>query len=282
MGSADRQYMRGRDGPGLIEPAARRSPLTWIVGACVLGFLVIGAAAGWGRTDLASPAVFSLGALREGRWWTPVTALLVERGAWSLLFSMLALWFFGRMVEDWTGSRGFCAFLALAHLAGLAVHAAADASGSPRGMTFPVAGTSGIALACLVFAAFREPRRTVMLWFLPVPIWALAAVYTTVCALGALRIAGDVQPNLWMQLGGAAYGAAAHRFGVTLGFVRPRPRAAQAPGPTRAGPAAPSRTKPVQDRVDALLEKIAATGMSSLTDEERAFLRDASKDYGRR
>lgn len=273
MGSADRQYMRDRPGPGLFGPTVRHSPLLRVILACVAGFVAIGAARGWARIDLATPSEFSVDALREGRLWTPLTMLLVSPGPWGLLWGMIALWVFGRVVEEWTGPRGLWAFLALAHAAGLLAHVAAEATGAATADTSVASGTSGLAMACLVFAALREPGRAVTIWFIPVPVWVLAAVCVGIGVLGALRVTTVASPSLWMAVGGAAYGAAAHRRGATFGLGGSR---ASAPQRARA---APTRSTSSQERVDALLEKIHRDGIASLDDEERAFLRDASKDY---
>ncbi|MGW0039039.1 bifunctional lysylphosphatidylglycerol flippase/synthetase MprF [Gordonia sp. NPDC003376] len=67
--------------------AARRLPFTF---ALILTLVVVGVATGslWGRASDKSwyrDVAFGLPALREGRWWTPLSSVVVEPGPWLYL-----------------------------------------------------------------------------------------------------------------------------------------------------------------------------------------------------
>ncbi|MHC4599232.1 MAG: DUF6576 domain-containing protein [Planctomycetota bacterium] len=70
------------------------------------------------------------------------------------------------------------------------------------------------------------------------------------------------------------------RFGrLFTGRPRPPDPSHHFPPLTPTQPADPPVDPDVRRRVDALLDKISREGLTSLTDEERAFLRDASGKY---
>ncbi|UPW07990.1 DUF2156 domain-containing protein [Gordonia terrae] len=71
----------------------RRLPFTI---ALAVALLVVGATTGslWGRASDKSwyrDVAFGLPALREGRWWTPVTSAFVEPGPWLYLLALVAV-----------------------------------------------------------------------------------------------------------------------------------------------------------------------------------------------
>lgn len=71
----------------------RRLPFTI---ALAVALLVVGATTGslWGRASDKSwyrDVAFGLPALREGRWWTPVTSAFIEPGPWLYLLALVAV-----------------------------------------------------------------------------------------------------------------------------------------------------------------------------------------------
>ncbi|WP_439029732.1 bifunctional lysylphosphatidylglycerol flippase/synthetase MprF [Gordonia terrae] len=71
----------------------RRLPFTIALAAALL---IVGAATGslWGRASDKSwyrEVAFGLPAIREGRWWTPVTSAFVEPGPWLYLLAVVAV-----------------------------------------------------------------------------------------------------------------------------------------------------------------------------------------------
>ncbi|PKZ64946.1 hypothetical protein CYJ73_13250, partial [Gordonia terrae] len=71
----------------------RRLPFTI---ALAVALVVVGATTGslWGRASDKSwyrDVAFGLPALREGRWWTPVTSAFIEPGPWLYLLALVAV-----------------------------------------------------------------------------------------------------------------------------------------------------------------------------------------------
>lgn len=219
---------------------------------------------------------------------------------WHLVFNMWLLWLAGRDLEIVYGPKEFLAFFLI--------------SGAVSGLCFmlwglyfqdlsPAIGASGAVSAVMVAYAAKWPDKTWLIFgVIPVPVYVLAAI-------SALS---DLHPML-LQLGGnggAGDGIAhsAHIGGMVFGLLyvqynwylsgwfkglprmnwlqrRPRVRLHRPPTddlPPRREPATvPSRTRKeeVAERVDELLAKIGEQGEASLSDEERAFLAEASRLY---
>jgi membrane associated rhomboid family serine protease len=265
VGVADRAYMRGRGPPPI---ALGTSWTLRFVILLVVTSLAADAAHGWFGWRGGASLLLSRDSMADGRWWTIVTAALLHAGAFHLLFNALGLWYFGKLVEETLGGPRYVAFFwlaaALSHVPFLV---AASVTGDPT----PTVGASGIVMAMLVFAAFRYPGMPFRLWGLPLVLWQLAALYVGVDVYRFLAHDGG-GVDYWTHLGGAAFGWSVHRFGLVPNFRLPRrARPAREPGPFAAGNA--------QAEIDRLLDKIAADGIGSLSEEERDFLKRNSGRY---
>jgi membrane associated rhomboid family serine protease len=202
-----------------------------------------------------------------------------------LLMNLLVLWFFGPMAEARLGRMGTFRLYLWGGFAGAVGHLAiASLQGQP---SVPLVGASGACYAFLIYAACIAPNATVLLVFLPVPLWGLAAlllglgVYHTFVEF-ATGYSGGVSHGA--HLGGAALGFVAHRQGWFLDYAdlagRDRPgllatwvgrwraRAAANRDRQRAGQ---------QQQLDAILAKVKANGLSSLLPAERRFLDEISQ-----
>jgi hypothetical protein len=153
----------------------------------------------------------------------------------------------------------------------------------------------------MILCAFHHPRLTILLFFvLPVPIWALAIFQVAQDTLGLLG-GSRGETAFSVHLGGAAFAAAYYQLQVRLLSFwprlhawkkqrsRPRLRVFQADEENREPVAVPVPAPPLADvdeqleaKVDAVLEKVARFGQSSLTDQERQVLLRASEIYKRR
>ena len=205
---------------------------------------------------------------------------------------MLALWVFGREVETVYGKWEFYKlYVSLIILAGLF-----DAIIKINSDARPVVGASGGIMGVAVIFACHFPRRMMLVFPIPIPIPAYALVigFIALDFLG-IRNKGDLTAHT-VHLAGAAFGFLYYRTGWSLFRLWPR------------GWSIPSIRLPLgrqkfkihreeeeeendqsaddylttgrlQKRVDELLEKISRTGESSLTEEERQFLADASRRY---
>lgn len=193
-------------------------------------------------------------------------------GLGHLVMNMLALWFFGSMIEEEIGARAFFrVFVASGLGGGLLWVIAAQLTGIPGAA---VLGASGGVYGILTFAAFRHPRMRVILILFPIMLAWL---------VGGLAVFAVYDMIVQLQRGGAGGTAhAAHVGGMVAGFVFFRFRGSLARSDVereaRAALAARNRLKADEAELDRILAKIHSEGMTKLTKAERRFLETRSKN----
>lgn len=204
------------------------------------------------------------------RPWTIVTYMFLHAGFMHILFNMIALFFFGPRVEARLGSRRFVQLYFVSGIAGALVSLVFAPASAIVGASAAVFGVM------LAFAMFW-PRDQILIWGI-IPIEARwLVVLTTALAL-------------WSGLQGSQGGVAdfAHLGGyagawVFLKLIDPSRVAARFRARTvpRTDTGRLSRWKQVdlsrvhevnRDELNRILDKISASGMESLTPQERAFL----------
>jgi membrane associated rhomboid family serine protease len=240
------------------------------------------------------------------QFWTVVTYMFVHVGLWHLLFNMLALFFFGPPLEGRWGSREFVKFYFLAGMGGAALSVLFPYQ--------PIAGASAAVYGIMVAFAMYWPENPIYIWgIFPVKakylvgfIVGLSVFFTitggqaTVAHLAHLGGAIFAFAYLKSSWAPAAYGGG-YSGGGWRAPAKPKKESRwtlrslfeASPGPT-AEPAkkeTPARRAPTVttasrremhralDEVDRILDKISAGGMSSLTDEEKRMLEEASKKF---
>ncbi len=270
------------------------SPVFLLIAVTTAAFIVQAAvenSSAEGEMFVQSRLALSLAGVRRGDFWQPVTYLLLHGGLSHLFWNMVGLYIFGSILEDLVSPRSFWVHYVLGGAAGAAAHLAWALAGLP-GAGAMVVGASGAVMAVLTAASLRAPRRPIRMWFIPgtIPLWVLGAFYV------ALNLVGAVEQ--WARLGGAGTSFQAHLGGAVAAvvlFLAPRIPGRRASAPRR------SRREEIDDgdvlvpahrdtddtaeeaRMDALLARIHASGIGSLTEEERAFLKRVSERYrGRR
>jgi membrane associated rhomboid family serine protease len=226
--------------------------------------------------------------------WELVTYGFVHdsQNPWHLVFNMLALWFFGREVEEIMGRAEFFRFYVTAIvLAGLAWLVSVQVGQPLQAPRMFLVGASGAVMAVLAVFIWYFPRQTVLLWgVLPVPAWALGILYFVSDVQGAATGGGNVAHVA--HVAGAIFGLLYAWRGWQLGeltnvlatFRRRRMRVvrpdddATSPRQPPAPPREASRLDAdLQQEVDRILEKISRSGESSLTSAERDTLTQASR-----
>ncbi|MBI3565991.1 MAG: rhomboid family intramembrane serine protease [Elusimicrobia bacterium] len=214
------------------------------------------------------------------RWiWQPFTYLFLHGNVWHLVFNLFALWMFGMPVESqWGGAE----FLKYYFLCGVGAALTSTAL-SPHSLT-PVIGASGSVYGLLVAFAMLYPDAVVYLYFLiPVKAAHMAILF------GALEFfagATGSTPGIarFAHLGGMVTGWFYIRWWWVLkiqakGFWKglwerdgdePAPRPAPRRSPAR--PAASPAAEDEMAEVDRILDKILATGLESLSADEREVM----------
>ncbi len=204
------------------------------------------------------------------RPWSIITYMFLHAGISHILFNMLGLFFFGPRVEERIGSKRFVQLYFIAGVSG----ALLSFIFAPRAA---IVGASAAVFGVMLAFAMFWPRDQIMIWGI-IPIEARwLVVITTFLAL-------------WSGLSGSRGGVAdfAHLGGylgayIFLKLIDPARRIAQ----FRASTIAPAPKEKLSNwkRVDVtkvhevnreelnrILDKINASGLSSLTPQERLFL----------
>lgn len=198
--------------------------------------------------------------------WQVVTyAFLHDLGSpLHILFNLLALHFFGTMLEARVGARRFAVQYIVAVAFGGALHLAL----APAFRYSSVVGASGGVLYAVIACATLEPRAQVIFFFVPMELRVMALILV---ALDVLSLLG----------GGSGTASDVHLAGAALGFVAAKrgwvyfdPLAWwRRRGEERQAEAA------AQDELDLdrLLERIHREGIHSLSKREKDFLARMSK-----
>jgi membrane associated rhomboid family serine protease len=227
------------------------------------------------------------------RPWTVLTYAFVHGGLFHLLFNGFALFAFGPTVERRLGGPAF-----LLYFTYCVVGAAAFAMIVDRVTPVPpFIGASGGVLGIILAYSVIHPDRELIAFPIPVPIRArtfviLIAIYD-LCGMLFLRTLFSDGIAHEAHLGGLAFGwlffrlngMKPHRdtpgaprtpieFRVAVGARESERQEKRSPAhpPTRL-PA----LDPTQAELDRVLDKISATGMSSLSPAERKFLDEVAK-----
>ncbi|MBA4072477.1 MAG: hypothetical protein C0497_11665 [Gemmatimonas sp.] len=243
-------------------------------------------------------------------WWTIGTYMFVHGGIWHLVLNVYTLWLFGPRVEAaWTPGE-FTRFYLFCGLGGWFLHL------FMAGDTVLIGASAAVMGVMLAYAALW-PHDTVYLFGLvPMTVRWLMVVVVVMNLLGGMASMPDSGIAYLAHLGGlgAAWLYLRTSARVSLAGVRrhvepvpdlpeedlphavpkshrsPRePKAddavarskamtARRPAPARPGQAkAPAPSETDAARLNRVLDKISASGLASLTTEERQLLDDASK-----
>jgi membrane associated rhomboid family serine protease len=204
------------------------------------------------------------------RPWSVITYMFLHAGLSHIFWNMLGLYFFGPRVEQRMGSNRFITLYLISGIAGALLSVVL----APR---YPIIGASGAVLGVLMAFARFWPRERLMIWgIIPIEARWLVLIYAAL--------------DLWSGFGGSRSGVAnfAHLGGFAgallyLVFLEQRQgakRFKQQATPKVPDPALGNWRKVDtssihsvnKEEVDRILDKINASGIGSLTPQERQFL----------
>jgi membrane associated rhomboid family serine protease len=253
--------------------------------------LLVATVAGFLVSKLVGPQIDDLFGLVPqhalfDRWiWQPFTYLFLHGSVWHLVFNLFALWMFGMPVEAQWGETEFLKYYFLCGFGG----ALATIALTPHS-SIPVIGSSASVYGMLVAFAMLYPDAVVYLYFLiPVKAAHMAILF------GALEFfagATGATPGIarFAHLGGMITGYVYIRWWWTLKvqgkslakglFEREEPVPGRAARRAAAPASEPSRLDDSggeMGEVDRILDKILASGLESLTDDERELMRRYSQ-----
>jgi membrane associated rhomboid family serine protease len=284
MGFNDRDYQRENrwnDGPGFQLSAPRTMTMRLVLFTSLIYL-----------AQLLSNNAFSEPFKLQPDWylrpWQAYQLLtygfLHSNNVSHILFNMLALFFFGRGVEERYGSKEFLLF----YLAAIVVAGVTwTICELPFRGDLPMIGASGGTTAVLILFAINFPHLTGLFMFvIPLPMWAIGAIVVAMDAIAAIDRTGKVAVTA--HLGGAAFAALYYKLNWQLAGWLPTsgnlPKWRLRPGP-KLRVHEPEETDDDSldgDVVDDILRKIQEHGQDSLTKKERQILEQASREYQKR
>jgi hypothetical protein len=275
--------MPGRRGPG--DPWFRIGTLevTTTVLVVILGviFMFLYAAS----PSSIKPLILYPDKVRQGQVWRIVSwPLYNPPDIWAAI-TLFFFWYIGRQVEEFMGRARFAWLLfLLALIPGLVA----------VGLSTPTASLGFVELAVFVVFCCEYPHAR---FFFGIPAWVLAVVFVGIQVLqltGARAGASLIFLFTVLAVGMLTTKAFGHAAEVPwipripIGAPRPpgpgraaRPKRHKSSGPTVvSGPWVGAVQQPLEQReIDALLDKIAQSGLDSLTPHERRRLDEVSRRW---
>ncbi|MEO7180530.1 MAG: rhomboid family intramembrane serine protease [Gemmatimonadaceae bacterium] len=204
--------------------------------------------------------------------WTLVTYMFIHqpKSFGHIFFNMIGLYFFGPRVEDRMGSNQFITLYLISGVFGALLSLVL----APRS---PILGASGAVLGVLLAFARFWPRQQLMIWgIIPIEARWLVLIYAALDLFGGFGGQRSGVAN-FAHLGGFA-GAFLYllflekRKGATRFKKQATPKIAD-PALSNWRRVDTSSIHSVnKDEVDRILDKINASGIGSLTPQERQFL----------
>ncbi|MDH5610323.1 MAG: rhomboid family intramembrane serine protease [Cyclobacteriaceae bacterium] len=237
------------------------------------------------------------------RPWTLITYAFAHslRGLMHILFNMLVFFWFSRLIQEFLGNNRVISLYVLGALAGAVAYLLAynfipvyhEAAPGVNGMV----GASAAVYATVIGAAVFLPNYTFfLLFFGPVKIKYIAAVYVVISLLGSV---GQNAGGNIAHLGGALMGwlfiaqlrkgndigawvihslAFFRSFFVSTPKIKVTHRAETKKPSEKAKPESSKKDNlSKQEEIDAILDKISQSGYESLSKEEKQKLFNASK-----
>ncbi len=230
--------------------------------------------------------------------WTLITYMFTHEGFMHILWNMLMLYWFGKIIQEYLGSSKVIGLYVLGGLSGglfyILLYNVIPLYSNAVEISTLVGASAGV-LAIVVGAAVFMPNYTMfLLLFGPVKIKyiAMIAVFLSFIQMTGSNAGGEIA-----HLGGAFMGwlfISQLRNGVDFGkpvmnvisfiksfFVRqPKIKVTHRSGTRRPKSAAKPSSKSAkseQEEIDAILDKISQSGYESLTKDEKQKLFNASK-----
>jgi membrane associated rhomboid family serine protease len=276
MGIYDRSYYRG-DERG-----------AWLGGRSMVINLILLNVAIYVADALANGQIGAVLALQSDlvthpwQLWQLLTyGFIHDQNIPHVLFNMFGLWVFGTDVEAIYGRAEFVRFYLVTIVVAGLVWAGVEAINREQASLI---GASGGVMGVMALYVFNFPRRVLYIWGLvPVPAWALGAIYLVFDLLGAANPGGGQVANV-AHLAGMAFGFVYFKAGLNLGhFIPNRLSTAMFRWKPKLRIHDPEQdTRDLSKQVDEILEKISQQGEASLTKKERQTLEEASRRYQRR
>jgi len=308
MGIYDRDYYRedGQRWAGAVASAGTIGLIAVTIGLFFAQVLSIPSrvrSAEPPLSELQAAVEFQYDKVAKGEVWRVFTAgAFPDTSLFTLILSMLLLYWAGKELERVYGTRLFVVFFLLAGLAGTIGKLLLGLAGIDTGVSS--VGIGAAIFATMVLLACLNPKRTILVFFvLPMPISLLVGLLLAFAMFGMLRDGTKV--HAVGILAGAAFGFVFFQLAPALlnwsntrrtrTVRRPAIRLHTSPPDAQdeAPPLQVSRPPPpiferhsqgaldeqLEAKLDRVLGKVAQFGRGSLTAEEVEVLQKASEIY---
>lgn len=294
-----KKILLGQDGNSLILLIVINVIIFIFLGFVKVVYLVNNSTAGVFQTQVlswftlpAQPSVFAT------RPWTLILYMFTHYDFWDLISSMLWLWGFGYILQDLTGNRKLIPLYLYGGFAGsviflLTVNLVPSLRENINSI-YPLSGAGPALMSIAVATTALAPRYRIFP-MLNIPLWALTAVFVFI-RLGTggygnpgnavALIAGGLMGYIfvWQLQKGNDWGQwMTDAVNWADDLFNPHKKHIKTPPKTQLFYKAnqkPFEKTPLvtQQRVDDLLDKINYKGYNSLTEEEKEFLKKASRE----
>jgi hypothetical protein len=209
--------------------------------------------------------------------------MFMHAGFFHILFNMLWLYWLGQIFEEYLGNKRTIGLYILGGLSGalfylLAYNFLPAFAGAAYGST--VVGASASVMAIIIATATLLPDYSISLMFIgPVKLKWIAIIYVIV---DFISIVGPNAGGEVAHIGGALFGFIYIKqlqrgndwIGAIRGIFKSRTKLKVASKNSDRN----SNSKPRQEEIDRILDKISQTGYESLNKQEKEILFRASKD----
>lgn len=294
MGWQDRQYGTSNEGGSFGRVSGRSVMMTLLVINCVV-FILDGILTGASRIpEWLWPYTLGRFTIDEAVYgfqlWRVLTYQFLHGGLLHIVFNMIGLYFFGRLMEQWWGSKRFLAFYLLCGVAGvvpytvIGILAPSVIVDVPSADLAPIAGeivkhigligASGAIYGILIGCAVKFPDMEVRLLIPPIPMKmrTLAIVFLVLAvvsvAAGSANAGGELA-----HLGGAALGYLLIKKPGLLNWADRLSTQAIQDGYTKGRyERKMKKEQATREEVDRILAKVSEKGLQSLTGREKKIL----------
>lgn len=282
MGFQDRDYNRGEEGrynfmDGMRGMSVVRWLLTINIGIFFLDMFLGEKLEALGHFSIEA----ALSHFQVWRWFT-YQFLHSHGNLLHIVFNMIALFFFGPLLEQWWGSKRFLAFYLLCGISGAwlfsVIYFVAPSLLNIEAVT-PLIGASGSIFGIFAGAAVIAPHQKVMLIFPPIELKMRTLVLILMgVALFTLVTSGPNAGGEAAHLGGAMLGFLLVRRPWALDFVDEYFGEKASVRRQALGEAKRRRDREaLEEEVDRILAKVKEQGLHSLTRAEKRTLQRASE-----
>ncbi|WP_290647566.1 rhomboid family intramembrane serine protease [Aquisalimonas sp.] len=158
----------------------------------------------WQQPSLFHTLIHWPPGVQRGEWWRLITHGFIHADTTHLLFNMITLFFFGRVMEQvlvpHIGTLGFVLF----YIAGIMIAALPSQYRHRHDVAYRSLGASGAVAAVLFAYILIQPWAMLLVFVIPVPAIVFALVYVTYSFWAERRAQDNI--NHSAHLWGAAWG----------------------------------------------------------------------------